>query len=67
MTLLSAAILSVVLPSIATAQGSAPAQSVLSSAARETALASAESRDCVIEANSGEYVDIAVESKGIGV
>ena len=67
MKLLSVAILSVVLPSIATAQGGVRAQEAISSTATETGLAAGESRDYVINADSGEYVSVALESKGIGV
>jgi enterochelin esterase family protein len=42
-------------------------QDAISSVAVETALASGESREYVISAGSGEYVSVAVESKGISV
>ena len=47
--------------------GSAWAQEALSSVATETRLAADESRDYVVDAASGEYLSLTVESKGIGV
>ena len=47
--------------------GFARTQDVISSVARETVLAPGESRDYGVDAAAGEYLSVAVESKGIGV
>ncbi len=48
-------------------QGSASTQGVISSAVTENRLTGGESRDYVVDANSADYLSIAVDSTGIGV
>src|SRR5918993_1050434 len=52
---------------IAITHGSARAQSTINSIPAESRLAAGESRDYIVDANAGEYLSIAVDSKGIGV